>query len=130
MACALPVRPWDHPGPSGFRLSSSPENDSHSRVAPLWHFDATLASCPRLHRPKLCVASVDSMRPRTQAPRLKLATLQHIRTKKPHFSPLSKRPASVAMPPGSSTRRVWLPFQWPSAFQPLGISFNPQRSWV
>jgi hypothetical protein len=46
MACALPVRPWDHPGPSGFRLSSSPENDSHSRVAPLRHFDATLASCP------------------------------------------------------------------------------------
>jgi hypothetical protein len=80
--------------------------------------------------PKSCVASVDSMRPRTQAPRLKLPTLQHIRIEKPFFSFLSERPASVAVLPGSPTRRVWLPFQWSYAFQPLGISFNPQRSWA
>jgi len=75
--------------------------------------------------PGSCVVSVDSMRPKIQAPRLRLATLQHIRTEKPHFSLLSKRPASVAMPPGSSTRRVWLPFQWRLSFSTLGDLFQP-----
>jgi hypothetical protein len=45
MACFHPVRPSVRPGPSGLSLLAAPTvSFQNSRVSPLLHFDATLAS--------------------------------------------------------------------------------------
>jgi len=47
---------------------------------------------------------------------LSFPALQHSKIQEPFFSPLSRRPESVALLPESPTRRVWLPSRW---YQPL-----------
>jgi len=72
------------------------------------HFDATVASLTL--KPRRQAASPVDPEPHPSAPRLSFAALQHTQTRETLLvAPFRKRPEGVALPPGSSALRVWLP---------------------
>jgi hypothetical protein len=69
---------------------------------------------------------------RKETPRLSFWPLQHCGSGRPSFhSPgLRERPEHVAVRPGSSTLRVWLPSRWfPRLPRPPRASFSSRHSW-
>jgi hypothetical protein len=85
MACFLPVRPWDVPGPSGLPSLAAPTVSFENRGdSPLLHFDATL-SVLLLRLPQPSPSHVDHD-PGRIVPRISFAALQHFRIQEPFFS--------------------------------------------
>jgi len=136
MACLPPVRPWVFPGPSGLRFLEAPAASFGNRGdSPLLHFDATL-SVLLLRLPRPPPSHVDHD-PERIVPRISFSALQHIRMRKPFFSPpiSRKRRGTVALIPRSLTRgfgypfdeMAWLPRPWGSLSNPNALGLRPSE---
>ena len=125
MAYFLPFRPYQRA--VGFSDPKTASLCFHKLIAPLRHFDATSAS-PQTGRPTSKIlgrhqsrqssTSLEFQRPYS------MSGLEHPFC---HF-PSGKRPRIVAVILESPALRVWLPSRRCRPLEPLGMSFNPQRS--
>jgi hypothetical protein len=95
---------------------------------PLVRFDATVASCTL--KPRRQPVSLVDPKPRPSAPRLSFVALQHSKIQGPFFSPLSRRPEGVALPPRKPRPQGLATLSAVSAPESLGASFSPRRSWA
>jgi len=123
MACLLPVRPCATRGPSGLRLPGSLGNRFHSRVHPLRHLDATVASPPQTRR-YLRPVRVDWLEPSYITPRLSSLPFSISGCNAPILSPLSRRLRKFACSPRCPALRVWLPSRRRSLHHTLGSLFQ------
>jgi hypothetical protein len=137
IAYILPVRPSASPGPSGLRSSSSPEVCT-PQVAPLVHFDATLASS-LFARCLVAYSSRRLVKLRYQAPCSSSRPFSISGSRGPSFHFQKKRRENVAcsleVPPpgfgyplgGVSSPDPWKPLSAPNALglRPSELSSNP-----
>jgi hypothetical protein len=101
------------------------------QASPLWHFNATSASCPS-HSPSLYQRLMPTMSRLRKTPRFGFPALQHLQALTPFLSRnrLIPRPIGFTLPTGSPALRVWLPSRRRQLSRPSEASFSSPRSWA